>query len=164
MPTTRPSGKSGPTKRSTRKSRTSSSTTTCTTSSCGRNSYRDVKDGRIAEAGQSLYDNRLWRLVDGHPTDEDVSYTSARWWEIIMTLVEQAYHQWLNADPLTRLRMAPAVPDVARGWPRTENREAGMLLQAIPKGILQRSCGKPKNDDCIGHVQVVHRFPARRAD
>ena len=65
----------------------------------------------------------------------DVSYTSAHWWELVMTAVEQAYHQWLHADPLMRLRMAPAVPDAARGWPRTENRVAGMLLQAIPKGI-----------------------------
>ena len=62
----------------------------------------------------------------------------ACWWEITTTAVEQSYHQWLHADPLDmimRLRMALLVPDAARGWPRTENRVAGMLLEATPTGI-----------------------------
>ena len=29
------------------------------------------------------------------------------------------------------------IPDVARGWPRTENRVVGMLLQAVPKDIYK---------------------------
>ena len=44
-----------------------------------------------------------------------------------MTAVEQAYHHWLQADALMRLRMAPVIPDMARGRPRTENRVMGML-------------------------------------
>ena len=67
----------------------------------------------------------------------DVSYTSAQWWGVVMTAVEQAYHHWLQADPLMRLRMAPVIPDMARGWPRTENRVVGMLLQAVPKDIYE---------------------------
>ena len=67
----------------------------------------------------------------------DVSYTSAQWWGVVMTAVEQAYHHWLQADPLMRLRMAPVIPDKARGWPRTENRVVGMLLQAVPKDIYE---------------------------
>ena len=67
----------------------------------------------------------------------DVSYTSAQWWGEVMTAVEQAYHHWLQADPLMRLRMAPVIPDMARGWPRTENRVVGMLLQAVPKDIYE---------------------------
>ena len=47
--------------------------------------------------------------------------------------VEQAYHHWLQADPLMRLQMA----DMARGWPRTENRMVGMLLQAVSKDIYE---------------------------
>eukprot|EP00435_Cladocopium_sp_Y103_P050439 s2633_g15.t1 len=34
-----------------------------------------------------------------------------------------------------RLRMAPIVPDAARGWPRTETRVVGMLLQALPEDL-----------------------------
>ena len=67
----------------------------------------------------------------------DVSYTSAQWWGVVMTAVEQAYHHWLQADPLMRLRMAPVILDMARGWPRTENRVVGMLLQAVPKDIYE---------------------------
>ena len=67
----------------------------------------------------------------------DVSYTSAQWWGVVMTAVEHAYHHWLQADPLMRLRMAPVIPDMARGWPRTENRVVGMLLQAVPKDIYE---------------------------
>ena len=67
----------------------------------------------------------------------DVSYTSAQWWEMIMTSVDQAYQQWIRADPLTRLRMAPIVPDAARGWPRTETRVMNMLLQALPTDIQE---------------------------
>ena len=44
----------------------------------------------------------------------DVSYTSAQWWGVVMTAVEHAYHHWLQADPLMRLRMAPVIPDMAR--------------------------------------------------
>ena len=33
--------------------------------------------------------------------------------------------------------MAPVIPDMARGWPRTENRVVGMLLQAVPKDIYE---------------------------
>ena len=54
-----------------------------------------------------------------------------------MIAVEQAYHHWLQADPLMRLRMTPVIPDMARGWPRTENRVVGMLLQAVPKDIYE---------------------------
>ena len=54
-----------------------------------------------------------------------------------MTAVEQAYHHWLQADPLVRLRMAPVIPDMARRWPRTEKRVVGMLLQAVPKDIYE---------------------------
>ena len=54
-----------------------------------------------------------------------------------MTAVEHAYHHWLQADPFMRLRMAPVIPDMARGWPRTENRVVGMLLQAVPKDIYE---------------------------
>ena len=54
-----------------------------------------------------------------------------------MTAVEQAYHHWLQADPLMRLRMVPVIPDMARRWPRTEKRVVGMLLQAIPKDIYE---------------------------
>ena len=67
----------------------------------------------------------------------DVSYTSEQWWEVVMTAVEQAYHHWLQADPLMRLRMAPVIPDMARRWPRTEKRVVGMLLQAVPKDIYE---------------------------
>ena len=67
----------------------------------------------------------------------DVSYTSAQWWGVVMTAVEQAYYHWLQADPLMRLRMAPVIPDMARGWPRTENRVVGMLLQAVLKDIYE---------------------------
>ena len=67
----------------------------------------------------------------------DVSYTSAQWWGVVMTAVEHAYHHWLQADPLMRLRMAPVIPDMARGWPRTENLVVGMLLQAVPKDIYE---------------------------
>ena len=54
-----------------------------------------------------------------------------------MTSVEEAYQQWIRADPLTRLRMAPIVPDAARGWPRTETRVMNMLLQALPADIQE---------------------------
>ena len=93
----------------------------------------------------------------------DVSYTSAQWWGVVMTAVEQAYHHWLQADPLMRLRMAPVIPDMARGWPRTENRVVGMLLQAVPnEGHLRRHRGEPTIVGRSGHVQAAHHLPTWR--
>ena len=81
-----------------------------------------------------------------------------------MTAVEHAYHHWLQADPLMRLRMAPVIPDMARGWPRTENRVVGMLLQAVPKDIYEDLVANRHMSTVSGssHVQAVHRLPAWR--
>ena len=89
----------------------------------------------------------------------DVSYTSAQWWGVVMTAVEQAYHHWLQADPLMRLRMAPVIPDMARGWPRTENRVVGMLLQAAPKDIYEDLVDwKGLSDDAAEMVNSIRKW------
>eukprot|EP00435_Cladocopium_sp_Y103_P007186 s2559_g2.t1 len=76
----------------------------------------------------------------------DVSYSSAQWWGMIVTAVEQTYHRWLHADPLMRLRMALIVPDAARGWPRTETRVVGMLLQALPEDLYEEIVASRRMD------------------
>ena len=52
--------------------------------------------------------------------------------------------------------MAPVIPDMARGWPRTENRVVGMLLQAVPKDIYEDIVGRSS------HVQAAHHLPTWR--
>ena len=74
-----------------------------------------------------------------------------------MTAVEQAYHHWLQADPLMGLRMALTVPDVAPGWPRTEIRVVGMLLQAVPKDIYEDIVAN-RHMSAGHHVQAAHHL------
>ena len=98
-----------------------------------------LRSVEFAEAGQKCNIFGLWKLADSCPTDDwgCELHLSAMVVRVVMTAVEQAYHNWLQADPLMRLRMAPVIPDMARGWPRTENWVVGMLLQAVPKDIYE---------------------------
>ena len=109
------------TRRSTRKSGTSSAATTarraaCTTSSCGRTpteTLRSVELPKLDKASTAVKFGDWMTVIQ--QMIGDASYTSAHWWETTMTAVEQSYHQWLHADPLMRLRLAPVVPDAVRG-------------------------------------------------
>ena len=58
--------------------------------------------------------------------------------------------------------MAPVIPDMARGWPRTENRVVGMLLQAVPKDIYEDLVANRHHVSGSSHVQAVHRLPTWR--
>ena len=59
-------------------------------------------------------------LID--PMMADVSYSSGDWWALVMNAVRNTYEEWLQKDPLGRLRIQVQRPEGIEAWPRTEKR------------------------------------------
>lgn len=72
-------------------------------------------------------------LID--PMIADISYSSGEWWSFVMEEVRKTYEDWLQKDPLGRLRLQVKRTETIEAWPRAEKRAINMLLQAIPEKL-----------------------------
>ena len=91
---------------------------------------------------QDLHEGDLGSIILGDwiqlvtPTMKDLSATSWKWWEEVLSFAMMAYREWLQAEPVQRLYIRPRVPVECSGvWSRLEQRGQLMLLTAVPQSI-----------------------------
>ena len=91
---------------------------------------------------QDLHEGDLGSIILGDwiqlvtPTMKDLSATSWKWWEEVLSFAMMAYREWLQAEPVQRLYIRPRVPVECSGvWSRLEQRGQLMLLNAVPQSI-----------------------------
>eukprot|EP00435_Cladocopium_sp_Y103_P013046 s2797_g3.t1 len=58
------------------------------------------------------------------------------WWDELMRVTMERYHQWLEGDPMQRLGIQPpALTDLPQGFLRLDQRVTSLLLPALPKSL-----------------------------
>ena len=95
-----------------------------------------------------------WLTTIG-PFMRDISSSSAAWWNQVMAIAEEAYRRWLDADPITRLRLTPTVPASFQSapWLRVEQRGSVALLKAIPESIRSELIAQRE----VGSIHVIFK-------
>eukprot|EP00435_Cladocopium_sp_Y103_P012021 s2557_g3.t1 len=76
------------------------------------------------------------RLAHIRPQIADVSSRAMVWWDELMRVTMERYHQWLEGDPMQRLGIQPpALTDLPQGFLRLDQRVTSLLLPALPKSV-----------------------------
>ena len=75
-------------------------------------------------------------LIQLEPLIGDLSKNASSWWRQVKQATFMKYSQWLQADPLARLRIgAPDLRDLPQGFERLDQRVTSLLMQSVPKCI-----------------------------
>ena len=80
-------------------------------------------------------------LTHIQPIMEDLSDTSAAWWEGTLQDASRWYASYSAASPLERLRLTPlSTPSLHRPeWARVERRATAMMLSAVPAQVREEA-------------------------
>ena len=68
---------------------------------------------------------------------QDLSASSAQWWDDVLRLVRDSYSKWLAATPLERLQLEPTGHEAltTAKWTRVNSRACSMILQSLVESI-----------------------------
>ena len=111
---------------------------------------------------QELSESEIGPLIAGDwlcnigPYMRDLSASSAGWWDLALRTAGEAYDAWINADPMTKLRIQAVNPvSFAQSpWSRVEQRGSVALLKALPESIKQEVITSRD----VGSVPILFRI------
>ena len=93
-----------------------------------------------------------------NPFMSDLSSSSSLWWQEVLRVSGDCYRQWLEAEPMERLRLDPRSPEAFRRapWLRVEQRGQVALLRALPESLKTELVAQ-REVDCVHIVYKILR-------
>ena len=93
-----------------------------------------------------------------NPFMSDLSSSSSLWWQEVLRVSGDCYRQWLEAEPMERLRLDPSSPEAFRRapWLRVEQRGQVALLRALPESLKTELVAQ-REVDCVHIVYKILR-------
>ena len=104
---------------------------------------------------QELSESGDWLTTVG-PFLRDMSSSSSMWWDEVLNVAGNLYREWLNSEPMERLRLMPVAPLAFQRppWLRIEQRGSVALLKAIPESIRAELVSQRE----VGSVSIIFKI------
>ena len=111
---------------------------------------------------QELSESEIGPLIAGDwsttvgPFLRDMSSSSSMWWDEVLNVAGNLYREWLNSEPMERLRLMPVAPLAFQRppWLRIEQRGSVALLKAIPESIRAELVSQRE----VGSVSIIFKI------